>query len=51
MGLLGDIIDDVFFNNENEVDKKWEDYKLEKEIDCFIIFFDLEYNDSLSELN
>ena len=26
-------------------------YKLEKEIDCFIIFFDLEYNDSLSELN
>lgn len=32
MGLLGDIIDDVFFNNENEVDKKWEDYKLEKEI-------------------
>ena len=32
MGLLGDIIDDVFFNNENEVDKEWEEYKLEKEI-------------------
>ena len=38
-------------NTYSQISINKKGYKLEKEIDCFIIFFDLEYNDSLSELN